>query len=206
MRARMSKTTERYDRAYFDRWYRHPTHRVRSAAWLAREVACVIGITEHIIGRTVRSVLDVGCGEGNWYPVLKARRPGVRYTGIDPSEYVVQRFGERRHIRLGNVEALDQLKLRGPYDLIVCSGVLNYLSPAVFHRGISHIARLLGGVAYLEIYTTDDLVTGDTMTAVRRTPTWYRQAMRRADLVPCGMHCYVTKDRALTLAALELGQ
>jgi SAM-dependent methyltransferase len=206
MRAHMPQTNRpNYDRAYFDRWYRHPAHRVRSAAWLAREVACVIGVTEHVIGRTVRSVLDVGCGEGNWYPVLKARRPAIRYTGVDPSEYAVKRFGGRRHIRLGNVEELDRLGLRGPFDLIVCSGVLNYLTPAVFERGIAHIAGLLDGVAYLEVYTTDDLVTGDTQPALRRRPAWYRAAMQRAGLVPCGMHCYVTKDQALALAALELG-
>lgn len=204
MRAHMTHLTH-YDRAYFDRWYRHPAHRVRSAAWLAREVACVIGVTEHVLGRTVRSVLDVGCGEGNWYPVLKARRPAIRYTGVDPSEYAVKRFGARRHIRLGNVEELDRLGLRGPFDLIVCSGVLNYLTAAVFQRGLAHIAELLHGVAYLEVYTTDDLVTGDTQTALRRRPAWYRAAMQRADLVPCGMHCYVHKDRAPTLAALELG-
>jgi SAM-dependent methyltransferase len=196
----------RYDRGYFDRWYRHPTHRVRSAAVLAREVACVIGVTEQVIGRPIRSVLDVGCGEGNWYPVLKARRPAVRYIGVDPSDYVVKRFGATRHIRHGNVETLDGLGLRGPFDLIVCSGVLNYLTPPVLQRGIAHIEALLGGVAYLEIYTTDDLVTGDTRSATRRTPSWYRRAMRRAGLVPCGMHCYVHKDRALTLAALELGE
>jgi hypothetical protein len=28
----------RYDRAYFDKWYRSPTHRVRSRAELARRL------------------------------------------------------------------------------------------------------------------------------------------------------------------------
>jgi SAM-dependent methyltransferase len=193
----------RFDRAYFDRWYRHPTRRVRSPATLAREVACAIGVTEQVIGRTVRSVLDVGCGEGNWYPLLKRRRPALRYTGVDPSDYAVRRFGARRHIRRGSVEALDSIGLRGPYDLIVCAGVLNYLAPSALARGLTHIAALLGGVAYLELYTSDDSVTGDTRPAVRRSPAWYRRATRRAGLVPCGMHCYVGADRATTLAALE---
>jgi SAM-dependent methyltransferase len=197
------KDTARFDRAYFDRWYRHPRQRVRSPESLAREVACVVGVTELVLGRTVRSVLDVGCGEGNWYPVLKRRRPAVRYTGVDPSEYAVRRFGTRRHIRQGSVEALDTIGLRGPYDLVVCSGVLNYLPALALTRGLAHIAALLGGVAYLELYTSDDSVTGDTRPAVRRVPAWYRRATRRAGLVPCGMHCYVGADRAPTLAALE---
>ena len=193
----------RYDRAYFDRWYRHPVRRVRSPASLAREVACVIGMTEHVIGRSVRSVLDVGCGEGLWYPPLRRLRPTIRYTGVDPSEYAVRRFGARRNIRRGTVGALDAIGLRGPYDLVVCSGVLNYLTPSELTRGLAHIATFLGGVAYLEIYTSDDAVTGDTRPAVRRAPSWYRRAARRAGLVPCGMHCYVGAERADTLAALE---
>ncbi|HWZ58620.1 MAG TPA: class I SAM-dependent methyltransferase [Gemmatimonadaceae bacterium] len=195
--------TARYDRAYFDRWYRHPARRVRSPAALAREVACVIGVTEQLIGRPVRSVLDVGCGEGQWYPALERIRPSIRYTGVDPSAYAVRRFGARRHIQLGTVGALDTLGLRGPYDLVVCAGVLNYVTPSELRRGLTHIAALLGGVAYLELYTSDDAVTGDTRPAVRRAPNWYRRAARRAGLVPCGLHCYVGVERAGTLAALE---
>jgi O-methyltransferase involved in polyketide biosynthesis len=135
--------------------------------------------------------------------VLRRRRPAVRYTGVDPSEYAVRRFGARRHIRLGTVESLDALGLRGPYDLIVCAGVLNYLAPATLTRGLSQIAARLGGLAYLELYTSDDSLTGDTRSAVRRPAAWYRRATRRAGLVSCGMHCYVGADRATTLAALE---
>jgi SAM-dependent methyltransferase len=193
----------RYDRAYFDRWYRHPSRRVRSPAALAREVALVIGVTEHLIGRSVRSVLDVGCGEGLWYPALRRIRPTIRYTGVDPSPYAVRRFGARRHIRLGTVGALDAIGLRGPYDLVVCSGVLNYVAPAELTRGLAHIAALLGGVAYLELYTSDDAVTGDTRPAVRRPAAWYRRMTRRAGLVSCGLQCYVGADRARALAVLE---
>jgi SAM-dependent methyltransferase len=163
----------------------------------------VIGVAEHVIGRSVRSVLDVGCGEGLWYPVLHRLRPAVRYTGVDPSPYAVRRFGARRHIRLGTIGALDTLGLGGPYDLVVCSGVLNYLVPTELGAGLAHIAAMLGGVAYLELYTSDDAVTGDTRPAVRRSPAWYRRATRRAGLVACGLHCYVGAERARTLAALE---
>jgi SAM-dependent methyltransferase len=193
----------RYDRAYFDKWYRHPTRRVRSPATLAREVACVIGMTEQVSGRSVRSVLDVGCGEGHWHPALARLRPSIHYTGVDPSAYAVRRFGARRNIRLGTVGALDAIGLRGPFDLVVCASVLNYLTPSELSRGLTHIAALLGGVAYLEIYTSDDAVTGDTRPAVRRAAAWYRRAARRAGLVACGLHCYVGRTRAGTLAALE---
>ena len=67
-----------YDRAYFDRWYRDPRERVTTRAALERKVRMVISITEYILGRPIRTVLDVGCGEAPWYPVLRRiRRDGT---------------------------------------------------------------------------------------------------------------------------------
>lgn len=177
---------------------------MKSPAELRREVAMVVSVAELVIGRAVRSVVDVGCGEGQWYPALRRLRPVIRYTGVDSSEYVIKRFGARRHIRQGTIGALDALGLAGPFDLIVCSGVLNYLTAAEFERGLGHVTALLGGVAYLELFTSADTVTGDTRFASRRSVRWYRDALRRAGLVACGMHCYVTSANAeQSLAALE---
>jgi SAM-dependent methyltransferase len=195
--------TTRFNRGYFDRWYRHPARRLKSPAELRREVEFVLRATEHILGRPVRSVLDVGCGEGNWYPVLTGLRPTLRYSGIDPSEYVVRRWGARRNIKRGSVDTLATLGVAGPYDLVICCGVLNYLDAATLARGLRQIAEVLGGAAYLEMYTAGDAVTGDTRAAKRRAPSWYREKIRRAGLIPCGMHLYVTRALARDLATLE---
>jgi SAM-dependent methyltransferase len=199
-----ARTPNRFDRAYFDRWYRHPERRLKSPAELEREVDFVLRATEHILGRPVRSVLDVGCGEGNWYPVLTAHRPALRYVGVDPSEYAVRRWGKRRHITLGSV---DDLGVAGPFDLVVCCGMLNYLDAATLTRGLEAIAAVLGGVAYLEIYTSNDAVTGDTRAAKRRATSWYRDKLGRAGLIACGLHLYVgsaTSDQLATLERLPL--
>jgi SAM-dependent methyltransferase len=177
---------------------------VKSSAERRREVALSIAITEQVLGRPIRSVLDVGCGEGQWYPLVRRQRPAVRYTGVDASAYAVARFGARRHIRLGTIGALDALGLRAPFDLIVCSGILNYLSDTELERGLRQVVAVLDGVVYLELFTTADDVTGDTQFATWRTPAWNRAALARAGLVPCGMHHYVTTGRAdASLAALE---
>jgi SAM-dependent methyltransferase len=177
---------------------------VKSSADRQREVTLSIAITEQVLGRPIRSVLDIGCGEGHWYPLIRRHRPAIRYAGVDSSPYVVARFGARRHIRLGTIDTLDALGLRGPFDLIVASGLLNYLSDTELERGFRHVAALLGGVAYLELFTTADDVTGDTAFATWRTPAWNRGALGRAGFVACGMHHYVTTARAdASLAALE---
>ena len=58
----------------------------------------------------------------------------MRYVGVDPSQYAVRRFGRRRNIILGSAETLDALPLRGPFDLVIASGVLNFLSDSSLHR------------------------------------------------------------------------
>ncbi|HVE79710.1 MAG TPA: class I SAM-dependent methyltransferase, partial [Gemmatimonadaceae bacterium] len=117
----------RYDRSYFDRFYRGP-RRVHSADDQARRARMVLVVAEYMLGRPARSVLDVGCGEGEWRGVLRRLRPGLRWVGVDPSEYVVRRFGARRGIRLGTFAALDEAGVRGPFDVVVCAGMLNYLT------------------------------------------------------------------------------
>jgi SAM-dependent methyltransferase len=181
-----------YDRQYFDKWYRNPRYRVKSPVELARQVAFVLGTAEHVLARQVRSVLDVGCGEGNWRAPLVRRRPGLQYTGVDSSEYAVSRFGSRRNIRLGTIDSLDTLRLRQRYDLILCVGMLNYLEPAQLKKGLEHLYDRAGGLVYLELFTSADRgVFGDTRGTRWRGPAWYRARLREAKFVSIGMHCFV---------------
>jgi hypothetical protein len=124
----------------------------------------------------------------------------MQYTGVDPSAYAVRRWGRRRNIHLGSV---DNLGVDGAFDLIVCCGVLNYLDAATLTRGLRQIAERLEGVAYLDMYTASDAVTGDTRGAKRRSAAWYRAAISRAGLTACGMHLYVDRAMSTRLATLE---
>jgi SAM-dependent methyltransferase len=193
----------RFDRAYFDRWYRNPGHRVLDAAEIARRVALVLSVAEYVLERPVRSALDVGCGEGNWRAPLLARRPRLRYVGVDPSEYAVRRYGRRRNIMRGSAETLDALPLRGPFDLVIASGVLNFLTDDALRRTAGSLARLTSGVAFLELFTTSDDVVGDTRRWRRRSAAYYRRVLKDAGFTQCGPHCYAARASAATLAALE---
>jgi SAM-dependent methyltransferase len=194
-----------YDRAYFEKWYHDPSRRVITAAAVARKVRLVTGIAESLLERPIRSVLDVGCGEGIWRAQLKRLRPGVRYVGVESSEYAVARFGKSRGIRQGSFGTLPSLQLRGPYDLVIVCDVLHYVPESELAPGFAEIARLLGGVAYLEAYTTADRIEGDHSGWHHRSPAQYRRHFRRAGLHAVGMHCYVGDDLAESAAALERG-
>jgi SAM-dependent methyltransferase len=192
-----------YDRAYFDRWYRNPRSRVVTPSVIARKANLAVGVAEYFLGRTVRSVLDVGCGEGDWYRALKRARPGVRYLGIDPSPYVVERFGARRNIRLGGFGDVAEHAEGKMFDVVICSDVLQYVRPAELKRGVAQIAEHLEGVAFLEAHTTKDALEGDMRGWHRRTPSYYRQIFARAGLIACGPHCYVGEPLQDTVSALE---
>lgn len=198
-----SSLEKRYDKAYFDKWYRHPAHRVKSAVELARQAAFVLRTTEFVLGHPVRSVLDVGCGEGQWRAALRAHRPRLHYDGVDPSAYAVSRYGRARGLTRGGIEDLDALALRDEYDLVVCCGMLNYLSTSALQRGLVQVARRTGGVAYLELFTSEDAFEGDTQWPSPQPAAWYRRAMKRAGLWPVGMQCYVTTASRDRVSALE---
>lgn len=199
----LGRAGARFTRLYFDRWYRDPARRVLDRAEIGRRVRLVVSLAEYLLERPIRSVLDVGCGEGNWRAPLRALRPSVRYLGVDPSEYAIARYGRRRDLVLGSAESLDELALDGPFDVIVASGVLNFLAPADLRRSLGSIRTLMGGVAFLELFAAADDVVGDTKGWRRRSARFYRNLTRRAGLIPCGPHCYVTREFAPSLAALE---
>jgi SAM-dependent methyltransferase len=193
-----------YDEAYFNKWYRDPRTRVHSPEAVRRKVRMVLGTAEYFLGRKVRTVLDIGAGEARWRAELRRMRPGIRYLGLDPSQYVVARYGQRRNIRLGSFEQLPSLSLGHGYDLVVCADVLQYVSDAALKRGVRHIAGLINGVAFLEAYTTGDEMEGDLEGWHPRSKSQYRRIFMDAGLVPCGMHCYLTHELAVNAVELEL--
>jgi SAM-dependent methyltransferase len=179
-----------YDQTYFDRWYRSRKG-VGSPEWTRRKAALALAATECFLERPVRRVLDVGCGEGQWRAVLRRMRPGLDWTGVDPSEYVVRRFGRRRNIRRGGFGDLHALGLRGRFDLIVSSSVIHYVSTPDLRRGMQTIAGHLEGLAWLEVHTTEDAIHGDLDGWYPRSERQYRRIFKEAGLAAVGMHCWV---------------
>ncbi|HUB92029.1 MAG TPA: class I SAM-dependent methyltransferase [Dyella sp.] len=195
-----------YDQAYFDKWYRDPQHAVRSTAALKRKVAMVVAQAEYYLGRPIRNVLDVGCGEGVWRAPLLALRPGVEYRGLDASEYVVRRYGSRRNIGLARFGQLAELRFDARFDVIVCTDVLHYLKPAEIRAGLVGIGEMLEGIAFLEVFTNRDDLEGDRHELRLRSPAWYLREFREVGLLPCGSHCYLGPRLERQGAALERAQ
>ncbi|MDZ4259317.1 MAG: class I SAM-dependent methyltransferase [Gemmatimonadales bacterium] len=192
-----------YDQSYFDHWYRNPRHRIGSRADLERSVALAVALAEGVLGREIESVLDVGAGEGRWQPVLQRLRPGSRYAGVEPSEWAVRRWGQRRNLRQGSLLDLAELGLEGPFDLVICADVLHYLPTAVLRRGLRALADQVGGVAFCPLFTVEDSIDGDREEFQRRRASTYRRCFAEAGLIAVGMHGWTTSTIAASLARLE---
>ncbi len=192
-----------YDRAYFDHWYRDEGF--GSPAEVRRKAAFAVSAAEYLLGRPLRSVLDVGCGEGPWQPVLAALRPRASYVGVDPSAYAVERYGARRHLRLGQFGRLDRVVAtdEGPFDLIVCVDVLGYVADEDMACGLAAIAARLGGVALLEVFTDDDEFEGDVEHYRRRPPAQYERWFADAGLARVGPNLFVGTSLRPVLSTFE---
>jgi len=200
---RNETTVKFYDRSYFDRWYRDAGDRVATRDSLERKVRMAISLAEFLIGRKIRSVLDVGCGEASWQPIVKRIRPQARYIGVDSSDYVLERFGESRSIRRGTLGTLGTMRLPKRIDLIVCADVLQYASDAEVSRGLRAIRQLLGGVAYIEAFVTDDNMEGDRIGWHERTASEDARFFRDAGLTQCGPYAFVSLDELDSLNRFE---
>lgn len=192
-----------YDQAYFDRWYR-AADAPKDEGVLRRQVALSVAAAESVLNRPLATVLDVGCGEGRWQPVLRELRPDASYLGLDPSEYAVERFGGERNLMRGSLEELPGFAFDEPFDLVVCADVLHYLDKETVLRGMDALAELVGGVALLEVFTREDPAEGDQEGFHARPARWYREVFRGAGLLPLGLQLYVHAEAAELLDALDL--
>lgn len=92
-------------------------------------------LIEHLPARSVR-VLDVGCGQGT--QAVRLARLGHQVTGVDNSPSMLADTAEmlagesgsvRERVRLveGDAQDLSSVADSGPYDVVLCHGVLMYL-------------------------------------------------------------------------------
>lgn len=193
---------KQYDRDYFDRWYRQGG--IGGARRLARKVALAVATAEYHLERPLRTVLDIGCGEGPWRAPLLKLRPGLRYLGFDGSEYAVARHGSRRNLHYARFGDFAQLRPCPPVDLLVCSDVLHYLPTRELDRGLPGLAALCGGVAFLETFTREDRAEGDEHAFQARPARFYRDRFAALGFTQLGSHCWLAPTLADSATALEV--
>ncbi len=184
---------EPFDEVYFRRYYDQRRSRVYGRQQIDHLARGVTGFVRWF-GGEVNAVLDVGAGTGLWGAWFRKHSPGSRYRSIDVSEYACAKYGHE-------LRDIASWRARAKFDLVVCQGVLPYLSDDACERAIENMAAMCRGFLYLEAITARDLreVCDRTRTdvSVRARPvSFYRRALKRSfEPVGCGLHHVVGSGR-----------
>ena len=84
------------------------------------------------IDPSVKTVLDLGCGDGTYTAELKAAFPAVRFVGVDAAEQAIE--GAKRKYPQVEFRVADALRLETfpdeRFDLAIARGVLHHLPDA----------------------------------------------------------------------------
>jgi predicted TPR repeat methyltransferase len=148
----------------------------------------------------VRSILDVGCGLGLMRKQLVRRLPGARYTGLEFSPYLCDRFGWVQ----GSVATFDPGRC---YDLVICYDVLQYLTSRQAAAAIRNLARLCSGALHFGVLTQEDwdLYCDQRITDREvhlRPGRWYRTRLAES-FINAGSGMFVRRGAPIHLWELE---
>jgi hypothetical protein len=194
--------TDRFSESYFQRYYEKGRSRVYGASQIAHLARGVTGFVRWF-GGDITSVLDVGAGTGMWGAWFRKHLPSVEYRSIDVSRYACAKYGhEHRNIA--------KWRARQEFDLIICQGVLPYLSDAECRTAIKNMAGMCRGFLYLEAITARDLRTvcdraRTDVSVLARPASFYRRALgQHFEALGCGLHHAIRGERVFY--ELELGR
>ncbi len=165
---------ERFDSAYYRKFYKHAKTRAMSQPETERRAALIATLVAQL-EIPVKRILDVGCGLG-WFkkPLLKIF-PKAKYQGVEYSEYLCNKLGWHH-------SSVVDYQGRGQYDLVICCDVIQYLNNRDAERALNNLARLCRGALFVHIPTQRDWKTAmdprgtDTKVHVR-SAQWYRKRL-----------------------------
>ena len=188
-----------FDRAYYERFYSYPRIRVGDAKEIAVLGDFVCAYLRYL-AQPVRRVLDIGCGLGFWRDVVARHYPNARYTGVEISDFLCEQYDWRR----GSVV---DFAARAPFDLVVCTDVLQYVPDADASAAIDNLATLCRGAMYFNLLTREDWeencdqerTNGDVYL---RSSDWYRRRLGR-HFIQAGGGMFLSPRSSAVLWELE---
>jgi SAM-dependent methyltransferase len=131
----------------------------RAADWGSRDsqekrfqVLCEIGDLDD------RSVLDIGCGQGDLYGWLKRHKKHARYTGLDITPHMVDQARKRfPKARFCDWDLLDDSRPLKAHDYVVSSGIFAHRRTSPFEFLKAMVRRMFElsrrGVAFNSLST-----------------------------------------------------
>jgi 2-polyprenyl-3-methyl-5-hydroxy-6-metoxy-1,4-benzoquinol methylase len=172
----MKKTTTRFDRDYYRRFYLEPRTAVTSAHEMVALGNFIAAYTQRV-GLPVKRILDAGCGIGLLRRPLLKQLPRATYTGMEISEYLCERYGWVN-------STVQEYRSATPFDLVICNDIAQYFDERSMRRAAVNLGRLCRGVLFFSALTASDWRNNCDQTrtdpnVLLRPAEWYREHLRR---------------------------
>ena len=197
-----SASAATFDEAYYQRFYFDKKTRVVDTAHVDRLGAFVASYLQYL-RVPVRRVLDVGCGIGLWQGLIARHFPEATFHGVEISDYLCERYGWQHGLVVDYAAS-------EPFDLVICQGVLPYLSPPDLRRALANLGRLSRGALYIEAVSREDYerdVVDEDLTDARlfrHRAELYRRGLA-AHSLELGGGLWLSRQAQVPLFALEYG-
>lgn len=172
----MKKSGQKFDRAYYHRYYVDPERKVATRGEIDARGAFIAAFARYS-GMPVRRILDAGCGLGLLRRSLKRGLPTADYVGLEVSPHACRKLG-------WNQGSVVDWRSRHTYELVICYDVLQYLDDRDAARALANLARLCSGILCLSTLTVEDwrYIADRSKTdgnAHLRPAEWYRRRLGR---------------------------
>ena len=168
--------SNRFDAAFYRRYYLDPATRVASRAD-AERLGNVFCAQLAYLGVPVCRVLDAGCGLGHMRGPVRRFFPRARYVGLETSGWLCERHGWTH-------STIEAFRSSDPFDLVICHDVLQYLDDRAAARAIANLGRLSRAALFVSVLTREDWLRHADRTRTDaevhlRPADWYRQRLLR---------------------------
>ena len=188
----------RFDKAYYDRFYRDPATRCASVQDARVQADFLAGYLRYL-EVPVREIVDIGCGLGRLLHALDKHFPQARAVGVEGSAYLCREYGWQR-------ATLPDYAPPHAFDLVICQDVLAYLDATDAAAAIDALGRVTRKALLFGALTTEDLVLcdearTDTDVYLRRA-AWYRRRLGR-EFEPVGGGLWLKKPTHAVIWTLD---
>jgi predicted TPR repeat methyltransferase len=195
-----SASATTFDQSYYERFYFDKKTSVVDPEHMERLGTFVCSYLKYL-RVPVHRVLDMGCGIGLWKDIMARHCPLASYHGVEFSPYLCERYGWEQ----GSVV---NYTAREPYDLVICQGVLPYLSLPDLKAALHNLGRLSKGALYVEAVSREDYerdIIDEDLTdgrVFRHRAELYRRGLQEGAL-ELGGGVWLSRRAEVPLFALE---